>query len=237
MRNTSEIDVIMIHRSGIYVFESKNYSGWIFGSETSQTWTQTFKRGRGSVKEHFYNPIKQNSTHIKYLKKQLKEEMPIRSIIIFSERCELKSIEILSSDVSVIRRFDLHAVVERMMHENGESLDEVKIKDIYERLYPFTQVSDDVKERHINSIEKRYKTTVGLDNPSKVIEGETNNADDKDSEVLIDESVKDQITHENMICPRCGAKLVLRTSKKGERAGKNFYGCSTFPKCRYIQDI
>lgn len=29
---TTEIDVIMLHETGIYVFESKNYSGWIFGS-------------------------------------------------------------------------------------------------------------------------------------------------------------------------------------------------------------
>jgi hypothetical protein len=39
--DTTEIDVIMIHNSGIYVFESKNYSGWIFGSEHQQKWTQT----------------------------------------------------------------------------------------------------------------------------------------------------------------------------------------------------
>lgn len=38
---TSEIDVLMITDSGIYVFESKNYSGWIFGSEKSRSWTQT----------------------------------------------------------------------------------------------------------------------------------------------------------------------------------------------------
>ena len=35
-------------------------------------------------------------------------------------------------------------------------------------------------------------------------------------------------------CPRCGAALILRIAKKGEHAGKQFYGCSAFPKCRYI---
>ena len=38
-------------------------------------------------------------------------------------------------------------------------------------------------------------------------------------------------------CPRCGNALVLRTATKGERAGKQFYGCSSFPKCRYIENI
>jgi restriction system protein len=34
------------------------------------------------------------------------------------------------------------------------------------------------------------------------------------------------------ICPLCGAKMVLRTAKKGPSAGEKFWGCSTFPKCR-----
>lgn len=34
-------------------------------------------------------------------------------------------------------------------------------------------------------------------------------------------------------CPRCGASLILRTSRKGEKAGKQFWGCSAFPKCWY----
>ena len=41
----------------------------------------------------------------------------------------------------------------------------------------------------------------------------------------------------DMICPRCGSKLVLRTAKKGDNAGNQFYGCSTFPKCRYIKNL
>jgi len=61
---TLDVDVILMHPSGIYVFESKNYSGWIFGTETQKMWAQTFPNGR---KEKFYNPIMQNSTHIKWL--------------------------------------------------------------------------------------------------------------------------------------------------------------------------
>tara|TARA_R110002050_G_scaffold57423_5_gene129170 strand:- start:82916 stop:83770 length:855 start_codon:yes stop_codon:yes gene_type:complete len=38
-------------------------------------------------------------------------------------------------------------------------------------------------------------------------------------------------------CPRCGSTLTLRTAKKGQNAGRQFWGCSTYPKCRYIQNI
>ncbi|MEK5476449.1 restriction endonuclease [Paenibacillus sp. FSL R5-0407] len=33
---------------------------------------------------------------------------------------------------------------------------------------------------------------------------------------------------DEMTCPRCGNKLLLRNSSKGQ-----FYGCSSFPKCRF----
>lgn len=33
-------------------------------------------------------------------------------------------------------------------------------------------------------------------------------------------------------CPRCGAFMQLRTARQGANAGSNFWGCSTYPKCR-----
>ena len=105
---TTEIDVLMICKKGLFVFESKNYSGWIFGSENQKNWYQTLPTGRGrSHKEHFYNPIMQNRSHIKYLKAFLGEQVPMRSIIVFSDRCTLKSVQIRSNDISVINRYNV----------------------------------------------------------------------------------------------------------------------------------
>ena len=39
------------------------------------------------------------------------------------------------------------------------------------------------------------------------------------------------------ICPRCGGKLVVRTAKRGDNVGKQFYGCSNYPKCKYTRNI
>jgi len=36
-------------------------------------------------------------------------------------------------------------------------------------------------------------------------------------------------------CPKCGSELVLRTAKSGVNVGREFYGCSNFPKCRFIK--
>lgn len=38
-------------------------------------------------------------------------------------------------------------------------------------------------------------------------------------------------------CPRCGGELVIRRASRGAHAGSNFWGCSSFPKCRYTEDI
>jgi ssDNA-binding Zn-finger/Zn-ribbon topoisomerase 1 len=60
-----------------------------------------------------------------------------------------------------------------------------------------------------------------------------------------EELVADTTTVENfvehvendLVCPLCGSKLVLRTAKKGANEGNQFYGCSAFPKCRYTKSV
>jgi len=37
---------------------------------------------------------------------------------------------------------------------------------------------------------------------------------------------------QDILCPLCGSTMILRTAKQGSTAGKKFWGCSNFPKCR-----
>ena len=108
-RTTTEIDLLMLSNTGIYVFESKNYSGWIFGDEKSKNWTQTLKGGK---KNKFLNPIWQNKGHIKALQKILADvdDNYFFSYIVFSERCEFKKVSVFGDNISVVKRnklFDL----------------------------------------------------------------------------------------------------------------------------------
>lgn len=209
---TTEIDVLMIHSSGIYVFESKNYSGWIFGSEKQKTWTQTLPNGKKSQKEHFLNPIMQNKLHIKWLKEQIGENYPIHSVIVFSERCTLKKIDLISTDIKVIKRDQVKHTVKEAASNFGNVMSQEQIVSVYDKLYPFTQVTDYVKEKHVEDIKTAHSEQVTV-------------------------SVPDDHENGNLICPRCGSTLVTRIAKRGENAGKQFYGCSNFPKCRYIRDM
>jgi ssDNA-binding Zn-finger/Zn-ribbon topoisomerase 1 len=38
-------------------------------------------------------------------------------------------------------------------------------------------------------------------------------------------------------CPICGSEMVLRETKKGDNLGKQFWGCSAFPKCRGTRTV
>ena len=61
------------------------------------------------------------------------------------------------------------------------------------------------------------------------------------SEIKVGTSVPDNDsqfdTTEEKICPRCGNKLVLRTAKRGANQGNQFWGCISYPKCKYIENI
>lgn len=83
---TTEIDLLLIHETGLYVFEAKHYKGSIKGKIDEQRWTQYF---RTSDNHSFNNPILQNRWHIEQLRK-LFPLLPIQSFIVFTNpECEL----------------------------------------------------------------------------------------------------------------------------------------------------
>ena len=229
---TTEIDVILICQDGIYAFESKNYSGWIFGDEKSKTWTQTLPQGQGrSHKEHFLNPIMQNKLHIKWLKNLVGETVPIHSVIVFSERCTLKKVSVESKDIFVINRNRISSIVEEIGNQQTDKLTIEKINLIYQLLYPYTQISETAKLQHIAHIRKTHlqeNMNIGKQSQEKQsIEKqsiEKQNQGDREKKDITD------------ICPKCGAKLVLRTAKKGKNAGNTFWGCSNYPSCKYLKN-
>ena len=85
---STQIDHVIVSRYGIFVIETKNYKGWIFGNEKQRQWTQVIM-GR---KYKFQNPLRQNYLHIKTLSDLLELEMSyFHSMIAFIGECELKT--------------------------------------------------------------------------------------------------------------------------------------------------
>jgi hypothetical protein len=148
---TTEIDLLLIHPKGLFVFESKNYSGWIFGNEVYQNWTQTLPKGRrGDVhKERFYNPILQNASHIKHLMPHVRKSIPVWSIIVFSDECTLKDITVRSNNVCVIHCHQVASAVKQICKETqSDFLTEADIAELYNNLLTYTNVSKEEKRNH-----------------------------------------------------------------------------------------
>lgn len=58
---TTQIDHVFVSRHGVFVVETKNYAGWIFGDENQANWTQKIYK----TTHRFQNPLRQNYKHIK----------------------------------------------------------------------------------------------------------------------------------------------------------------------------
>lgn len=202
---TSEIDVILICVKGIFVIESKNFAGYIFGNENNRNWTVSLYAGKNwmgrktTEKHSFYNPIWQNKTHIKSLRKYIKTTAPIYSVVVFSNRGELKSVTYDETKVKVFTVDQLRAYMRVVRNEYPDVLSTAEVDSIVEKVLPLVGVDPSVKQSHIENIR------------NKEMAPET--------------------------CPWCGGKLVIRTAKKGQNTGKQFYGCSNYPKCKYTRNI
>ncbi len=85
---TTQIDHIIVSVYGIFVIETKNISGWIFGNERQRTWTQViYKR-----KHKLLNPLRQNYAHVKTIQSLLRlRQHQIFSIIALVGDCVVKT--------------------------------------------------------------------------------------------------------------------------------------------------
>lgn len=85
---TTQIDHVIVSRYGLFVVESKNKDGWIFGDEASPQWTQSIF----GKKYRFQNPLHQNYRHTKALSEFLGiDHDKFFSVVMFWGDCEFKT--------------------------------------------------------------------------------------------------------------------------------------------------
>jgi restriction system protein len=189
---TTQIDHVIVSVYGVFVVETKNMKGWIFGREDQPEWTQTLYRR--SYK--FQNPLRQNYPHIKALEAVLGiPSSSIQSVVVFSGDAKFKAlmprnVTHISGFITYIRSFDCPVFTREECESIFNRIDEARLSPTAE-----------TKRRHVRNLKKRF---------SAASEG---------------------------ICPRCSGNLVIRISKSGSTAGKQFLGCSEFPKCKYTRAV
>ncbi|WP_274878885.1 NERD domain-containing protein [Vibrio harveyi] len=190
---TTQVDHIVVSRYGIFVVETKNMKGWIFGSARQKQWTQKIYRHSSK----FQNPLHQNYKHIKALETLLGcSEEHLHSVIVFIGDSTFKTemppnVTYARGSIRYIQQFNDVVFSDNDYARLTESINRLKLK---------RGVITDLKHR------KHVKEVVA----SKVSSNE---------------------------CPRCGSEMVLRETKRGENIGQQFWGCSTFPKCRAVKQF
>lgn len=140
---STQIDHIVVSKFGIFVIESKDLNGWIFGSRNAFTWTQSMP---GAVKYKFQNPIRQNYGHLM----ALKELMPFAkdnfySIVVFTGSAEIKT-----------ERIDnvlyLSELIECIKKYNQEKLNENEVQFAVGKLSYACQTINITVDEHVSNI-------------------------------------------------------------------------------------
>jgi hypothetical protein len=185
----SQIDHLLVSVFGIFVIETKEYSGWIYGNEESEYWKQKiFYRDY-----KFRNPIKQNWSHVFALKEVLWDfpNIEYHPIIVFVGSAELKNI---NSNTPVIYYEEIIQTIQKI--EKTPTLTIREVHQIVEELQKLRLTDKESRNKHIENIQYKIEER---------------------------ENKKNQL-----VCPKCGGNLILNDGKYGK-----FYGCSSFPKCKY----
>lgn len=86
---TTQVDHILVSRFGVFVLETKDYSGWLFGKAADPRWTQVRFRKRFT----FQNPIFQNNRHVRAVQDLLDFLPPdaVKSVVVFCGDAEFKT--------------------------------------------------------------------------------------------------------------------------------------------------
>lgn len=151
-KNTTEIDMVMLHEKGIFVIENKNYSGQIYGDEEEARWRQVQKKNGRNREKTFYNPVWQNRTHIRNLKRFLEQEfswdMPFISVIVFNDRAKLRRICIYSGELLVSESRKVRRRLKRKLRHSPKVFSRKQMERISEILRPLENPGKRVEKQH-----------------------------------------------------------------------------------------
>ena len=134
----------------MFVIETKNYSGWIFGKADDAEWTQTFYHKR----ETFQNPLRQNYRHICALVENLRiDKSYFHNVVALTDNCEFKAKR--PENVISTRR-----VVEYILSFNKPLMTASQADEIAEAIRECDgSVSEERRANHVPNLRKRHSAT------------------------------------------------------------------------------
>lgn len=145
-----QIDCMTVDESGIYVFESKDYVGWIYAHGKRVHWTQV--SGYGKNKHQFYSPVRQNEAHITAIRTIIGDTVPIYSVIVFGREATLKVLEDLPENCVVCTQAEIRQVM--ASRRQKKCLDAERVDNLCRRIQ-LGMVNPDrvVRAEHIEEVQ------------------------------------------------------------------------------------
>ena len=245
---STQIDHLIFSPYGLFVLETKNFQGWIFGTEKQREWTQQIFKKRSK----FQNPLRQNYKHIKTLQELLgMESAHVHSVIAFVGDCEFKTEmppQVTRGDgfAAYIQSFDQAVWSPEQMQMWLDKLDEVKlqpgratdkrhvahVKQLQStkqlrrtraRLEPDVQAAEPVKPVSPETVDIQLEP---VEAPATTVAQPT----PKNAPKVVAASQLD----EGPVCPQCAWPLRKLLMQRGPLAGQAIWRCTNAAVCQFV---
>ncbi len=226
----AQIDYFIVTRKNMYVVECKNLYGNIEIDNTG-SFIRTFQYNGRYFKEGIYSPITQNQRHLALIKTLRGSVKNFVMKALFEKNFEYNyhGIVVLANPKTVL--YDKYAKkeVKDQVIRADQLIGYIKKKDAAKNTEPYSD--KDMEEIAYFFMEQNMANPVDYtERFRKLIEDDKTDRDVKQSNEVKEETAQPT-------CPKCGAPMVLRTAKKGNNSGNQFYGCTNFPKCRGVKSL
>ena len=223
---SAQIDYLIITRYHQFVLECKNLYGNI-EINSNGDFIRTMSFGKKVRKEGIYSPITQNRRHLELIKQiRSAEKKNFLTKTLFEKNFydNYRAIVVLANPKTVLNARYAKKEVRDQVLRADQLAEYIRKTDASSRAEPSNEkemraLAEFFLARHqqppVDYTEK-FRAKI----PSLAIQSaELTQTSEAPSQIL---------------CPKCGAVMVKRQASKGPNAGKEFYGCPNFPKCRGI---
>jgi len=222
---SAQVDYLIVTRKHQYVIECKNLYGNIAGD-----FIRTVTYGGHTKKEGIYSPITQNRRHLELIKQirgAEKKNFLTKTLFEKDFYDNYRSVIVLANPKTILNaRYAKKKIREQIIRADQLSAYIRKI-DSDPDAVAFSEAQMESLARFFLGIHKEQQT----DYTAKFREAIEQQ---KQAQSVEKEKLSEP---QQIVCPKCGASMVKRVAAKGPNTGREFYGCSNYPKCRGIVNI
>lgn len=150
---TAEIDLLLCTTRGFFCLECKAIQGTIYGTRDAWNW----RCNLGDYWFVFYNPIRQNSVHLRALSEYL-GEIPVFPYIVFYDGCDIRGLKASIPEYMILHYTSLVETLMLHIRALPSMLRPRQLQRLCSDLESYTHVTPEQKEQHIQKAREAILT-------------------------------------------------------------------------------